>query len=207
MKNRVLLISLLSTLFLVPVWSQPTLRWGVKAGINMAGLKSASGNVGGYKVSNKGDSNTGFLLGVTSEAELGTFFVKPELYFAQSTTTVETGAIETPQKNTLSSLNLPVLAGINIGSLRFGLGPVATIALNSSADFGELMDDKLEQTYNRVTFGYQLMAGTHLKSQLALDVRYEDHFSSSGAVENLAGPGKLDNRINSVMISLTYFIK
>ncbi|MGE4567820.1 MAG: outer membrane beta-barrel protein [Bacteroidales bacterium] len=207
MKKRVLILSLLSALFLAPAWSQPSLRWGVKAGLTLAGLKSDSGNVGGYKVSNKGDSNVGFLVGFTSEAELGEFFLKPELYFAQSVTTVETGAIETPQKNTLNSINVPILAGVNIGSFRFGLGPVATIALNSSADFGELMEDKLEQTYNRVTFGYQLMLGTHLQSRLALDVRYEDHFSNSGAVENLAGPGKLDNRINTVMISLNYFFK
>ena len=205
MKNRILLISLLSTLFLVPSWSQPAIRLGVKAGVNLSGLKSDSGSVGGNKVSNKGDTNLGFVVGLTSEAEFGGFFLKPELYLAKSVTTVETGSIETPQKNSLYSLNLPVLFGFNAGMIRFGFGPVATLALNTSADFGNLMEDKLEQTYERVSFGYQLMLGTNLKSDIALDVRYEDRFSDSGAVESLVGPGKLDNRMKSVMISLNYF--
>ncbi len=164
--------------------------FGIRGGLNFSSISSdkelsLSGKYDGT-ITALSDSYTGFHFGVVGYFSLLNIFVQPELLYTQ---TGQEMAIKHADEgvdvdyftNKYSHISIPVLAGPKFGPLRFGLGPVFSILLDSTQGYDVHMEDELDFDHNRASVGYQVLLGLKARNFL-LDFKYEGNLSklSSG---------------------------
>ncbi len=162
--------------------------FGIKGGLNFSSVSSAkeitlSGDYDG-SISALKDSYTGFHIGVVGYFSIFNVFIQPELLYTQTGQEMSISRIQNGNEkdfftNKFSHISMPVVAGLGFGPLRFGLGPVFSILLDSTQS---LDVDDLAFDYNRATVGYQALLGLEFRNIL-LDFKYEGNLSklSDGA--------------------------
>lgn len=167
---------------------------GVKGGLNFSSIPSATDVwIGGGELNSsrwlelRNDNYRGFHFGVFASIRLRNLFIQPELLYSESGQKMVYKVDQTNQMVPLrepftpvsSHIKFPVLAGINLGPLRLGGGPVFSYLLENTQ--GHLADIYEEITYNykKSTVGYQLMAGLRI-GNLRLDFKYEDSLANVG---------------------------
>ncbi len=182
--KRILIAFVFLTFFIITTNAYGS-GFGIRGGLNLTSISSAKeitlpGDYDGRITALK-DSYTGFHFGVVGYFSLLNVFIQPELLYTQ---TGQEMAIKHQEAdidvdyftNKFSHISIPVLAGPRFGPLRFGLGPVFSILLDSQQGYSNFMGDDLDFDYNRAAVGYQAMLGLKVKNFL-LDFKYEGNLS------------------------------
>ncbi len=178
MKRIVIVLLMLSAVHV----SQAQFSFGLRGGMNFSRLPEKTYQLDAVdtQIKTLSDSYTGFHIGAMAQISLMGVFIMPELLF------VSTGhdmVLERPGREDeyfqqkFSQLDIPVMVGAKIGPLRAGLGPVATILLNSSSNLPE--DADYEERFNSATYGFQVGAGINV-GNIALDLKYQFGLSNLG---------------------------
>ncbi|MFW5687576.1 MAG: porin family protein [Bacteroidota bacterium] len=162
--------------------SQAQFSFGLRGGMNFSNLPVETYQLNNpqTRIKTLPDTYTGFHLGVMSEISLGGVFLMPELLFVSTGHDLvleREGREDNYFQQRFSQLDIPVMIGARIGPLKAGLGPVATILLNSKTELPE--DANFEERFNPATYGFQVGAGVNLGS-LALDLKYQFGLSNLG---------------------------
>lgn len=170
-------------LFAIQV-SQAQVSFGLRGGLNFSRLPSESVSFNSVEnvqseIRTISDSYTGFHVGLMGEVSLLGIFIMPELLFVNSGNylVVEQGDTRTDVIQKFSQIDIPVMVGTKIGPLRAGLGPVATIMINSDSNMSD--DFAFREKFNSATYGFQLGAGVTL-GNIALDLKYQFGLSNLG---------------------------
>ena len=117
-------------------------------------------------------------------------FVEPALLFNSNTvnydikTYSESGVFNTIRKEKYNNMDIPVIAGIKLGVLRFQGGVVGHLFINSISDVVDVKG--YEQRFKKTTYGWQ--AGTGLDIwKLRMDLMFEGNLNKFGDHINIGG--------------------
>lgn len=194
----------LSTLFALTTLlsSAQLFEVGVRGGVNLFDIEVKDFEDPNMMIESveSGDRKLGYHFGAYGRLNLPFFFVQPELLYTfqnSEITYTDNGGSQKSLEIDYSRFDVPVLVGTKLGPVRFGLGPVATFAINSP-------DGAFNKSLKDATFGYQLGVGLDL-GPLRIEARYE------GPLSNLANEVVIDGqtyradaRSNMIMIGLGY---
>lgn len=188
--------------------------FGIKVGLSTNSLaldvdREVVAGTNTYNIS-VGETKVGFIAGFQSRFSFSKFLLMPELYFSSSTNTLELNTLNlsTIQSTdqTLSKLDIPVLAGYKLGPVRINAGPVASLILSEKNGLANLLlpgatEDVTEDT-NNFTFGFQAGVGIDI-SKLAIDLRYEGNLSklSDGLTVNNQNY-QFDSRQRQILLTI-----
>jgi len=174
----------------------PSFNLGLKAGVNIAGLK------GDWADS---DNRLGYQAGIWGRIGAPGFYVQPEVYLGSKGG--EFGSVEQDGttfngkgKITFTTLDVPVLIGKKFGSdnlnLRIMAGPVVSFLLDKTSKntFEPVLDF---DNYKNQTVGAQFGAGVDA-GNISVDLRYE------AGISNVSKSSKYDQKQNLWHISLGY---
>ena len=166
------------------------IRFGLKAGLGSSDL-----DVSNVMVDQPGlrdrldlalrDANYGFRFGAQIRVNIGnSFILQPEVVFNSNTVEFGVDDLDEPGlgeqifEESYQYIDVPVLAGWELGPLRFQAGPTAHFFLNATSDLFDFED--YAQNFNDVTFGYLFGVGLDLWN-LTLDIRREGNFTNFGS--------------------------
>ncbi len=179
---------------------------GIRGGLNFSSVPSKTELIlpnGDGVLQTLPDSYTGFHFGVVGYFSLLNIFFQPELLYTQTGQDMMVSFTESDEKiekyytNTYSHLSIPALAGVSFGPVRVGLGPVASLLLDSKHGWDDFVFD-----HNRFTIGYQAMAGVKI-GNIMLDFKYEGNLSRLGDGVTVGGvPLDFDTRPRQFILSL-----
>jgi opacity protein-like surface antigen len=184
-------------------------QFGIRAGLNFSNLKFDDIQTSEYSISMLEDKKAGLHFGVFGKASLFGVYVMPEALLNTSKNTFEVEDLSTPGaenkvlEQKFTKLSIPVLVGKELGPLRLGIGPVATILLSSTSELADYNNYK--EKFNTATFGFQVGAGLDI-AFLALDVKYEGNLSKFGEGMNVGGRDvDFDSRESQFIVSVGYY--
>ncbi len=174
----------LSTLTLAT--NAQTFKWGIKGGISTPDVKPDDLNP--LKINNIKDSlslkltdaNYGWHVGGFARVGLGNFYIQPEVLFNSSSATYNSKSlrlgtiIDSVRSETYRNLDVPIMLGVKLGTLRLNAGPVGHVYLSNTSDITNIAG--ISATYNKLEWGYQAGLGLDFGG-LGLDLRYEGNFS------------------------------
>jgi hypothetical protein len=181
------------------------LNLGVKGGLNLTNI-STDMLAGDYQIESNPGSQIGYHFGGLLRVSLFGMYVQPELVFtsvaAEYTVTDQITQLPEFAKQRIGRVDIPLLIGAKLGSLRLGVGPVASIIVS---DKNELTDiTGYETSLKSATFGYQLGLGLNIW-KVGFDIRYEGNLSKLGDQINVGGqPINFDSRARQIIFSLSY---
>lgn len=201
---------LIAALLLIANVANAQFSLGLRGGLNFTSLPSKSYQINDDKIEALPDYYSGFHVGAVSLIQLDVFFIQPELLFLNTGTQMryiqsnESPDVYYIQK--FSRLDIPVLFGAKTGSLRVGIGPVASIVLNNSNNLTSsdnfTSDDSLKEKFNRATYGYQIGVGLNV-GNLLFDLKYEaslSNLSEEVTIGNASFP--FDTRPRQIIFSI-----
>lgn len=175
--------------------------WGVMGGLTF----NSSGKIVSEIpeiIDAKGSGSSGFNVGVFAKVDLGLFYIKPELLYAQFTTNYSSNGSSADYKQ--SQIYLPVLVGMRlIGPLKLFVGPDFQFVLNNDLDGFEFSD-----IANDFTIGGNIGVAVAL-GKLELDLRYERGFTDnevtfiSNNITELPET-RVDARTKQLILNLSY---
>ncbi len=170
---------------LSPVVSQ--VRLGIKGGLSSSDIPASSllildgSDSERFRVTVE-DAKYGLHLGLFIQAQIGTFFIQPELLFNTVTMDYSVEDLQSANPRQIKdemyrNLDLPLIIGLKFGPLRIGGGPVGHLFLDSTSDLLDFSD--YSQEFEKLTYGWQAGIGLDIW-KLHLDARYEGNFSNYG---------------------------
>lgn len=120
--------------------------------------------------------------GLFVQAELGNFIFRPELIYSTNKHSYIIEDIKnmnppTVLEESYQQLDIPILFGAKMGFVRFNLGPVGHIHLNSFSELADL--DGYESKFQEMTYGWQAGIGFDIR-KVHIDFRYEGNFNKFG---------------------------
>ena len=197
MRNYLLMLLLCSTSAL---FAQS--GFGVKGGLNYGDngeIAYTDVTNAGEDIMKGGDSKVGYHLGLFYRADIGGFFLRPELLYTRTKSSYEFNDQEADYN--VSKLDLPILLGIDIlGPLNVFAGPSLQYILEN--DFDGI---SLGEVENEFTVGAQFGVGVKL-GRIGIDVRYERALKENEAtvldLNNGEGLKRVDTRPNQLIFSL-----
>jgi hypothetical protein len=185
------IFSTLAFLLCTSLFSQ--IEFGLKAGLSSYDLAkdgiviNTAGNNIEWNIKNSG---YGHHFGIYSRLTLLGVFVEPALLFNSNTvnydikTYSESGVFNTIRKEKYNNMDIPVIAGIKLGVLRFQGGVVGHLFINSISDVVDVKG--YEQRFKKTTYGWQ--AGTGLDIwKLRMDLMFEGNLNKFGDHINIGG--------------------
>ena len=164
----------------------PSIKWGVKGGMDyqVNDFKSAASNID-FK------SNTGWYGGAHATLSWGMFGVRPELIYSQNKFNVEgvDGSVK------MNKLDLPLLAQLRFfGVLSIHVGPTFNIMTNTSGS-----SEGAQWDIKRPTIGYA--AGVEVNIwKIAISARYNGAFEKSEVLGYTTG----QNKISTIQIGVGF---
>jgi len=174
--------SLIVILLLAVHVSQAQFKFGLRGGLNFTNLpvKTYVLDSPQNQLQTLPDYFTGFHVGAMAQISLLGIFIMPELLFVSSGNDLVLKQVgEEPRyfQQKFSQIDIPVMVGAKIGPIRAGLGPVASVILNSRSDLDD--DAEFSERFSPATYGFQVGAGATF-GNLALDLKYQFSLSSLG---------------------------
>lgn len=162
--------------------SNAQFSFGIRGGLNFANLPEQTFQLDDTQteIRTLSDSYTGFHVGVMGHISLLGVFIMPEILFVSTGNdlVLTQGEENVYYKQKFSQLDIPVMVGAKIGPIRAGLGPVATILLNSESGLSDANSD-YRARFNSATYGIQVGAGLNL-GNMAIDLKYQFGLSNLG---------------------------
>jgi hypothetical protein len=199
--------TLLAVFCLVALPGFSQLDFGVKGGFNLTNI-SADVMAGDYRIVSNPGSKFGYHAGAFLRATLFGLYIQPELLFtsvASEFSVTEQGIdppVELIAKQRIGRIDLPVIVGVRLGTLRLGAGPVGSIIVSDNSELTDLTT--YETSLKSATIGYQLGIGLDVW-KAGFDVRYEGNLSKLGDQIDAGGiPVEFDSRAKQVILSLSF---
>lgn len=150
----------------------------------------------------KGSGSSGYNIGLFAKADLGMFYIRPELLYAEFTTSYAANGLSADYKQ--SQITLPVMLGIRlIGPLKLFAGPDFQFILNNDLDGFQFRDIS-----NDFTVGGNIGLAVAL-GKLELDLRFERGFTDN-EVEFISNnivdlpKTRVDARTEQLILNLSY---
>ena len=189
-KLMVIAICLLSFQFV-----DAQVKFGVRAGMSTSDINPDQLLIGsadeaeqlGISVS---EANYGIHLGFVLQAQLGNFFIQPEVLFNSNSVDFAvqdfstSDAFTTIKNESYQHLDIPIMMGFKFGPLRLQAGPVSHVFINSSSELFDLSE--YDQKFDDMTWGWQAGVGLDFW-KIMLDFKYEGNFNKFGDHMNFAG--------------------
>lgn len=195
----IILLGLLTT---VSGFSQ--FKLGVRGGVNWSNIQI--NQQGNEPLQINYDKGMGFHFGATSQLQISSFYVQPELIFSTVNHDVtikdlQNGGLPEIGKQRFNKFDFPIQAGLKFGSFKIGVGPVGTAILSSKSD----LLDKYDRQRNSWTWGYQLGAGFDFE-KFNIEARYEGNLSGLGAGVKIGNTVyNFDDRTNQFILSTAFY--
>lgn len=190
-------------------------KFGMRAGISSSNLKmddvilEENGDEK-YKIM-AGETEVGFHGGFIARVQVLSFYVQPELLLSNTGGKVKvkdlvSGETKIKEQN-FNRVDIPIIAGYRFGGdnlgLRFQVGPVANIIIDSKSDLIDAAD--YSQKFKSATWGYQAGVGIDLWN-IGFDIKYESNLSDLGESISFANREfKTDTRNSQWLFSLALF--
>ena len=176
---------------------------GVKGGLNYGDngdISYTDVTNAGADIMKGGDSKIGYHFGLFYRADLGGFFLRPELLYTRTKSSYDFNDQEAEYN--VSKLDLPILLGLDVlGPVNVFAGPSLQYILNNDFD-----GVSLGEVENEFTVGAQFGVGVRLGS-VGLDVRYERSLKKNEAqvldLDDGDGLQRVDTRPNQLIFSLS----
>lgn len=207
-------------LLLAGQWANAqSVKFGIKlgAGATTASLKQSltipvPGSTNTLTFS-EGDASFNFHAGFAARVGISSFFLQPEVYFSSISNEMNytelSGATPVTVAQTMTRLDIPVLAGVKIAKIfRLQAGPVASLALDKNSGVRNqiatvLINTDVTEDSGSFLFGLQVGGGVDIGSRLSVDVRYETNLSWFGSEMQVGNSAyDLDLRSRQVLLSL-----
>lgn len=186
-------------------------RFGVKAGLSSYDLANDGILIPGddHQISwNIKNAGYGHHFGVYTRLTLLGLYLEPSLLLNSNTVTYdiktygESGVFNTIKNEKYNTLDVPVLAGIKAGALRFQGGVVGHLFINSISDIVDIKG--YEQRFEAATYGWQGGMGLDVWN-LSLDLLYEGNFNKFGDHITIGGqPFSFSSRPSRLLLTLGY---
>ncbi len=187
------------------------IKLGIKGGVNWNYVKADDILINNRKtlLTIPSKANMGYHIGFVSQIRLFNLFVQPELLFSTNKNDVILKDAITPTitkgfaEQRTYRLDIPVMIGIRIKSLKVEAGPIGTIFLGQKSDLIDITD--FNQKYKTATFGYQAGIGFGF-SKITLDFKYEGNLSKFGdklSIDNQTY--SFDQRSNQLVFGIGIF--
>lgn len=127
------------------------------------------------------------------------FFIQPEVLFNSNRVDFQRDDVEGVFQEKYQYLDIPIVAGLQLGPIKPQLGLVGHVFLRSNS---ELDIEGYEQDFSSMTVGWQGGLGIEIKNVL-FDVRYEGNLSKFGNHILIAGEEyAFDERISRLVFTL-----
>ncbi|MEM0994989.1 MAG: porin family protein [Bacteroidota bacterium] len=127
------------------------------------------------------------------------FFLQPEVLFNSNRVDFQRDDVEGIFTEKYQYLDIPVIAGLQLGPIKPQLGLVGHVFLRSNSDFDI---EGYKQDFSSLTIGWQGGLGIEIKKVL-FDVRYEGNLSRFGNHINIGGEAyEFDDRISRLVFTL-----
>jgi hypothetical protein len=154
------------------------------------------------------DASYGHHAGIYTRVKLLGIFVEPALLFNSHKVTYklgqygEAGILDELKTERYNYVDIPVMVGYKLGPVRFQIGAVSHIFINSISDLITL--DGYEQKFKDATYGYQAGLGLDI-GNVRLDVNYEGNLTAFGDHFTIDGDAySFGNRPNRLVASVGY---
>lgn len=200
MKFRIIGLFVLVFLFTTQFASAQS-GWGIMGGLTFPSSGKLIDETSSI-IDSKGSNSSGFNVGVFGRADLGLFYIRPELLYTQYTTTYEYLGERSDYKE--SKINLPVSVGLRIiGPLKLFLGPDFQFILNNDLDGFQFSDIE-----NDFTVGGNIGLAIAL-GKFEFDLRYNKGFSDNEVSfinNNITEipEWRVDTRSDQLILNLSY---
>ncbi|MFP4065338.1 MAG: outer membrane beta-barrel protein [Bacteroidales bacterium] len=210
-----------ATLLLISISGVQASGLGIRGGFNFSSIPSSQevqfgvNGWGSRTMEALSDSYTGYHFGVVGHVSFLGLFIQPEFLFIQTGQEMVLHAQnDLPEGESDSQfftqefnhLSLPVVAGLNIGPLRVGIGPVASYMIDRTSGYIPEEDNGISFGYNDWTVGYQALVGLKVGNFL-VDLKYEGNLSDFGDSMEVAGREfNFDTRPNQFIVSIGLLI-
>ncbi len=190
-------------LFSLTIFAQ--VDFGVKAGLNLTNI-SADILTDDYQIKSNNGSEIGYHAGAFLRASMVGIFIQPELLYTsiatEYTVTDVNTTLESLAKQRVGRVDVPVMVGAKLGTLRLGIGPVASFIVSEKSDLTDITG--YETKLKSATFGWQLGAGLDVW-KFGFDLRYEGSLTKLGDYIVVGGEQlNLDNRARQLILSISY---
>ena len=183
MKRFILSILFVSSIFAI---SHAQIEFGIKAGLSSYDLANEGILIttGDQDIKwNIADAGYGHHFGVYTRLSALGLFLEPAILFNSNkvsyeiSTYSEAGVFNTIKNEKYNTMDIPVIAGIKLGALRFQGGVVGHIFINSTSDVVDIKG--YDQRFKGATYGWQAGTGVDLW-KLRLDLMFEGNFDKFG---------------------------
>lgn len=199
--KRTILISCLFIATTAAFGQLPSFTLGIKAGLNVAKLKSDFATE---------ENTTGYQVGAWARFGGLGLYVQPEAYLGSkgnkfSRITQDNGTeVQADGEVKFTTLDIPVLLGTKIGppslNVRFMAGPVLSFIIDEETNFNSAYNQATGfRDYKKQTWAAQAGAGVDL-GKLSVDARYE------AGLSNISRSERYDQKQNLWHLSLGYKI-
>ncbi len=190
---------------------QAQIEFGVKAGLSSYDLandglliKNGNQNIE-WNISKAG---YGHHFGIYTRLSALGIYIEPALLFNSNTVSYdiktygESGVLNTIRNEQYNSMDMPVLAGIKLGALRFQGGVVGHLFINSISDVVDIKG--YEQRFSTATYGWQAGTGLDIMS-FRLDLLFEGNFDRFGNHITIGGQDyAFSEAPNRLLLTLGY---
>ncbi len=137
-----------------------------------------------YNFKYKGQENV-ISFGLSSRTQLGSFFFTKDVLYRKTTNTfdlenftIEDDIYQRSVSETMHQIIAPISAGIEVGDMYFGGGPILKYGLDTERSV-ELTEAFVIKD-RKFSAAFQFIAGYKLNKHIHLDVKYEAALSSIG---------------------------
>jgi hypothetical protein len=179
-------------------------KFGVRGGVNFNNISlNQSAN---EPIQIRYEKGMGFHFGATSQLQISSFFIQPELIFSTvkhdvTVDDIREGGLPEIGKQSFTKMDIPLVIGFKSGNFKIGAGPVGTMMLGSKS---ELLD-RYEMKKKTATWGYQLGAGFDFE-RFNIELRYEGNLSGLGSGIKIGNTiYDFDERTNQVILSTAFY--
>lgn len=203
MKSRIIGLFVIAVIFSTQLTSAQS-GWGIMGGLTFPSSGKLIDETSAI-IDSKGSNSSGFNIGLFAKADLGLFYIRPELLYTQYSTTYKSVGESADYKE--SKIDLPVLVGLRIiGPVKLFIGPDFQFILNNDLDGFQL--DDIE---NDFTVGGNIGLAVAL-GRFEIDLRYEKGFSDNEVSfinRNITEipEARVDSRSEQMILNLSYRFK
>lgn len=179
-------------------------KLGVRGGVNFNNISINQSATEPIQISY--EKGMGFHFGATSQLQISSFYLQPELMFSTvshdvTLKDIQENGISEIGKQRFNKMDIPIIAGLKFGNFKIGAGPVGTIMLSSKS---ELLD-KYEMNEKTSSWGYQLGAGFDF-DRFNIELRYEGNLSGLGSGVKIGNRiYNFDKRTNQVILTTAIY--
>jgi hypothetical protein len=226
MKKKLLVLSV-AILTLVGVSNAQLLKFGVKGGVSSTKVKFDETTLSNVTTTSgakdflveQGKSKLGIHFGLFARVKVAALYVQPEVLFTQTkgevllTDVTGSTIVDLAKEQKFNKIDVPVMIGWKLGPARIGLGPVASFVISEKdglkdelATYLDNTTTKIENEFNKATFGYQVGVGLDILKIATIDLKYEGNLSKLGSGVTIGGvERKFDQRNPQVILSVGIF--